>query len=223
MTTPDFDDITTMAAQAEPSDTDQGRRTAREDWIDAAMTILTEEGVEKLKVMELAQRLGVSRSSFYWFFKSRKDLLDQLLHVWEHKNTASIVERAKRPAATVTESVLNVFECWVTPRIYDPQLDFAIREWARRSLEVRRLVDAADQARITAVTEMFERHGYDRKDAYTRARVLYFMQIGYYALAVKEPMSERLSYVEDYVRSFTGTDALPRELKRFRAFTDANT
>ena len=152
------------------------------------------------------------------FFKSRQDLLDQLLHHWEHKNTASIVERAERPSHSITEAVLNVFECWVDESLYHPGLDFAVREWARRSDDVRRRVDHADQARVSAITTMFRRHHYDELDSFVRARVLYFMQIGYYALGLREPMDLRLSYLEAYVRSFTGTDATPKELKRFRTF-----
>ncbi len=194
-------------------------RTTCEDWIALAMDVLVTEGVGQLKVMNLAQKLNVSRSSFYWFFKSRNDLLDQLLHHWEHKNTASIVERANRPANSIAESVLNVFECWVNEDLFDPGLDFAVREWARRSADVRRRLDRADEARVAAIAAMFRRYQYDDTDAFIRARVLYFMQVGYYALDVDEPMSRRLSYLEAYIRSFTGTDATARELKRFRAYT----
>lgn len=205
---------TETAEIAEP--VGDSRRTTREDWLDLALNVLVSEGVGAVKVLNLAQRLNVSRSSFYWFFRSRRDLLDQLLHFWEHKNTASIVERAKRPAQTITEAVLGVFECWVDETIYDPGLDFAVREWARRSPEVRKLVDEADEARVQALAEMFRRHGFDELDAFIRARVLYFMQIGYYALETREPMDLRLSYIDAYLRSFTGRDGTAKELRRFR-------
>ena len=207
-------DVTDASATAKGA----GARTTREDWIALAKDILVSEGVEKLKVLNLAQKLGVSRSSFYWFFKSRNDLLDQLLHHWEHKNTASIVERADRPAHSITEAVLNVFECWVDAELFDPGLDFAIREWARRSADVRQRIDIADEHRVAALSAMFRRHGFADTDAFIRARVLYFMQVGYYAIDVKEPTLQRLSYLESYMRSFTGEDASAKEVKRFRAY-----
>lgn len=208
---------TSDVAEIAETESESAKRTTREDWLNLAKDILVSEGVGNIKVMVLAQRLEVSRSSFYWFFKSRRDLLDQLLHYWEHKNTASIVERAKRPSHSITEAVLNVFECWVDEQLYDPGLDFAVREWARRSPKVRGLVDKADNERVMAVAGMFERHGYERTEAFIRARVLYFMQVGYYALELREPMDLRLSYLEAYIRSFTGTDASARELNRFRS------
>lgn len=204
------------AAERPKSETTDTRRTTRDDWIALALAILVEEGVEHVKVMNLAQRLNVSRSSFYWFFKSRNDLLDRLLHLWEHKNTAGIVARARRPSDTITEAVLSVSECWVDEEIYDPRLDFAVREWARRSSDVRRRVDEADDARVQALTGMYRRHGFGDPDAFIRARVLYFTQIGYYALELREPMDLRLSFLEAYLRGFTGVDASQTELRRFR-------
>lgn len=204
----------TEAAEHKPN----GARTSREDWIRLALDTLVSEGVEKVRVLNLARKLGVSRSSFYWFFRSRQDLLDQLLDHWARTNTSGIATRAERPAATISEAVLNVFECWVDETAFDPRLDFAIREWARRAEAVRRVLDRADEARVAAIAAMFRRHGYDDLDAYVRARILYFMQIGYYSLELKEPMDLRLSYLEAYVRGFTGRDATAEEITRFRTF-----
>jgi AcrR family transcriptional regulator len=203
--------------QTEPVPAEHAPRTTREEWIALAREILVNDGVSNVKVMNLAQRLNVSRSSFYWFFKSRRDLLDQLLHHWEHTNTASIVEHAGRPSHTITEAVLGLFECWIGETKFDPRLDFAIREWARRSRELHRQVDAADTARIQAIAAMFRRHGYEEGEAFIRARVLYFMQVGYYALEVREPLDVRLSYTKAYIRSFTGKDPSVTELNRFRS------
>lgn len=183
----------------------------------AARDMLIEAGADQVKILPLAKRLGASRSSFYWFFKDREDLLSQLLDTWQRTNTANLVEHAEMPADTITQAVLNVFECWTGERLYDPGLDFAVRDWARRSDKVRQMVEQADETRTAAFTAMFERHGYVPRDAFIRARILYFMQVGYYALDVKESMEDRLAYVPDYIRGFTGQDATAAEVARFRA------
>jgi AcrR family transcriptional regulator len=195
-------------------------RTSREDWLNLAMGILVSDGVEQVKILNLAQSLGVSRSSFYWFFKSRQDLLDQLLDHWERTNTAAIVSHADRSADTVAGAVLNVFECWVDESVFDPRLDFAVREWARRSDPVRRVLDRADQSRVDAIAAMFRRHGFDEREAFVRARILYFMQIGYFALELQESMSFRMNYVRDYVRGFCGEAPDDAEFARFAAVVD---
>jgi AcrR family transcriptional regulator len=50
-------------------------KVTREDWLRVAMDLLVSDGVSEVKVLTIGERLGVSRSSFYWYFKSRKDLL----------------------------------------------------------------------------------------------------------------------------------------------------
>jgi AcrR family transcriptional regulator len=190
-------------------------RLTREDWLTAALDALVSDGVENVKVLTLAERLGVSRSSFYWFFRSREHLLDQLLQRWQVANTRGIIERAAAPSATVTEGVLNIFTCWMDESLFDPRLDFAVREWSRRSGHVRRAVDQADDARVEAIKRMFLRHGYRDRDAFIRARVLYFMQIGYYSLDLEESIAIRLTYVSDYLRAFTGREPTRHEVATF--------
>lgn len=193
-------------------------RTSREDWLRTAMDTLLSDGVEKVKVLTIAQKLNSSRSSFYWFFKSRKDLLDQLLQAWKSKNTQPLVERAERPARTITESVLNVFECWADEELFDTRLDFAIREWARRSGSVRKALDKADNERLDAISSMFVRHGYDPHEAVIRARTLYFMQVGYFALDLQEPSETRLLYTQQYLLCLTGKTGSKEEIERFAGF-----
>ena len=56
----------------------------RADWLNVAMDVLISHGVEQVKVLALAERMGVSRSSFYWYFKSRQDLLDALTDAYDN-------------------------------------------------------------------------------------------------------------------------------------------
>lgn len=205
-----------MAPQEEPAPGNV--KVTRWDWINLALEVLITEGVESVRVLPLGERLGVSRSSFYHYFDSRQDLLDRLLDHWRDTNTKAIVERAGRPAETVIRGVMNVFECWADERLFDPRFDFAVREWARRSEEVRAIIDAADNERLGAIRDMYRRHGYNEEDAFIRARVLYYMQIGYYVLDLKEPLEARLSHLAAYLRSFTGLEPTEADVAHFSAF-----
>lgn len=193
-------------------------KATRDDWLDVALSVLAVEGVDRVTVLSLSERLGVSRSSFYWYFKNRDELLDALLDRWDRLNTRSIVAEAQEPAATVSEAVCNVFRCWVNSRIFSPRLDFAVREWARRSPSVRRTLDRSDWVRTEAVKAMFVRFGYEDEDALVRARALYYMQIGYYALDLREPIETRLNLTPRYLKAFTGVDPSEAEVDAFRAY-----
>ena len=193
-------------------------KATRNDWLDLALRVLAVEGVARVTVLALSERLGVSRSSFYWYFKNRDELLDALLDRWDRLNTRSIVNEANEPAATVNEAVCNVFRCWVNPTIFSPRLDFAVREWARRSAVVRKALDRSDRVRTEALKALFVRFGYDDEDALVRARVLYYMQIGYYALDLKEPIEARLNLTPHYLKAFTGAAPSETEVDAFRAY-----
>ena len=62
------------------------------------------------------------------------------------------------------------------------------------------------------------RFGYEDEDALVRARVLYYMQIGYYALDLREPIEARLKLTPHYLKAFTGVDASEAEIEAFRAY-----
>lgn len=205
-----------------PADDDEALpgnvKVTRDHWLDAAMDLLVRNGVSEVKVLTIGTRLGVSRSSFYWYFDSRKDLLNQLLEKWERKNTDIVVRYSELPAATITEAVSNFFRCIIIPDGFDYRLDFAVREWARRDGMVRQVIDRSDTARQEALTRMYERYGYSPQEADIRARVLYYQQIGYYALELSETLETRISRVEGYLYCFTGIQPSREEVDAFLDF-----
>ncbi|MFT7593044.1 MAG: AcrR family transcriptional regulator [Paracoccaceae bacterium] len=193
-------------------------KVTRADWLRVAMDVLVSDGVDQVKVLSLAERMGVSRSSFYWYFKSRQDLLDALLADWQSTNTAAVVTQAELPADTITQAVCNVQRCVVNPALFDTALDFAVRDWARRSGKVRRMLDQSDTTRLQAICAMFLRFDYSADEAATRARVLYYMQLGYDFAQLNEPAEMRLLRVPQYLYIFTGQHARPEEVADFAAY-----
>lgn len=193
-------------------------KVTRQDWLNAALSVLKSGGVEAVKVADLAAQMHVSRSSFYWYFKNRTDVLEALLAHWQATNTAALVAQADAPAATITEACCNIFRCNIDTRLYDQQLDFAIRDWARRSDRVRAILSDSDAQRVAALTQMFVRHGYAERNATARARVIYYMQMGYEDARLGETLEERLRLVPDYLVSFTGQHASAEEIEAFNAY-----
>ncbi|MEM7193332.1 MAG: TetR/AcrR family transcriptional regulator [Pseudomonadota bacterium] len=186
-----------------------------------ARNVLVNEGVAEVKVLTLSNQLGVSRSSFYWYFKSRKQLLQALLDDWEQRNTQSIVNACDKSADSIGEAACNFFAAFLDADMFHCGLDFAVREWARRDKTVRTRIDVADKTRLNAITVMFARHGFSDYDAEIRARIIYYMQLGYHALDVREPMEERMNRLEGYLRGFTGEEPSPDLLAQYRRFAFA--
>ncbi|MDQ2067539.1 TetR/AcrR family transcriptional regulator [Xinfangfangia sp. CPCC 101601] len=195
-------------------------KVTREDWLWLARDLLIDQGVEAVRILSLGQTLGVSRSSFYWYFKSRQDLLDQLLESWRAHNTRHLVTHAERAVPTIAAAVLAVWECWMDPRLFDPKLDFAIRAWARRVPEIRQIVEETDAVRLSALVAMYRRHGYAEPEATVRARVLYLTQIAYFSLEISETIEARFQQAQAYILTFTGQEASAEELAAFGRFIE---
>ena len=194
-------------------------RVSKADWLQGALELLRTAGVEAVRVERLASALGVAKSGFYYHFRDRSDLHDALLDHWERTNTAALVSMAERPAKTITESVGNVFKCAINPDLFDTQLDFAIRDWARRSPRVRETMQRSDAQRLDALTRMFQRFDYPKLEAVARARILYYMQIGYDDARLGEPMSARNALMPAYLVGFTGQHPSDEEVATPRAYT----
>jgi len=193
------------------------KQLQRIDWLLKALEIFVAEGIDAVRITRLAQDLGVTRGSFYWHFQNREDLIDALVSYWKDKNTSAITESVTN-AASLAEGIFRFFETCIDAALFDPRLDLALREWARRSSRVRKLIDIEDEARLESLRNFFTRFGYPMPQALIRARVLYYSQIGFYALEVQESLATRLSYTEAYFECFTGQQLNPADAENFHTY-----
>ena len=196
---------------------DSGWRGSQEGWLEAAYDALLESGVESVKILPLAKRLNLSRTSFYWFFKDREELLSALIARWRDKNTGNLVKQSEAYAETLAEAMLNVFDCWVNKELFDSQFEFAVRSWALQSPEIQAEVHEADQTRMEAIGRMFMRFGYDEVPADVRARTTYLVPIGYISMQSREDIKLRMKRIPEYIAIYTGQVPVQRELDRFFA------
>jgi AcrR family transcriptional regulator len=58
-------------------------RLGKADWLRAARSALLHGGPVAVRVETLARTLKVTKGSFYWHFKDRQELLEELLLEWE--------------------------------------------------------------------------------------------------------------------------------------------
>lgn len=196
---------------------DTGWRGSQEGWLEAAYQALLESGVDSVKILPLAKKLNLSRTSFYWFFKDREELLAALVARWREKNTGSIVRQSEAYAETLAEAMLNVFDCWLDPTLFDNRFEFAVRSWALQSDVILAEVRKADEMRMAALARMFVRFGHNENTADVRARTTYLVQIGYISMQSEEDVAVRMQRIPDYIAIYTGEMPQQRELDRFYA------
>jgi len=178
----------------------------REIWLDTARQALIEEGTAGVEINKLAKRLGSSRGGFYWFFKSRAHLLEELLAYWVETSTVLFEKTLRASGPNGLQEFQALVDLWIDENEYDPKWDGAVRDWARTSAAVLKAVQAVDRKRIEVIEQVFLDLGYEGNDAHVRARVTYYHQVGYYALGVQESRTQRRRLIPFYRKVLTGLD-----------------
>ncbi len=191
------------------------QRGSKNRWLDAAYELLISDGISAVKVMPLAKQLNLTRTGFYWFFDNLDELHDAMIERWESKNTGNLIAQCDADAATITEALFNLMDCWLDTTLFDAKLDLAIRNWARIAPDLQQKLDHVDTARIRAVTEMFTRFGYTPEQAEVRGMTVIYTQIGYISMDISEHPDERLARVQHYVELFASTAPTAAEIERF--------
>jgi AcrR family transcriptional regulator len=190
------------ASATRKKESDRGTPLDR-DWIAAARAMLIEGGAAAVQINPLATRLGVTRGGFYWRFRNRQDLLDHLIADWENTNTRAFLLAIER-AGTPQERYRRMVRMFIDERDFNPALDAAIRQWGSVDPSIGEKVSDADNRRIDALTRLFRDAGQDAAEAMVRARVVYFHQVGYYALGIRETRQRRRELAAIYDRILTG-------------------
>lgn len=170
----------------------------REVWLETARAALIEEGTAGVEINKLAKRLGASRGGFYWFFKSREQLLEELLAYWVQFSSVQFERLLLSKGRNGAAEFQALIELWVQENDYDPRWDAAVRDWARTSETVAKTVHDVDDKRIAVIEQVFLDMGYMGKDAWIRARITYYHQVGYHALGVRESRKLRLELIPLY-------------------------
>ncbi|WOI32213.1 TetR/AcrR family transcriptional regulator [Tritonibacter scottomollicae] len=192
-------------------------RGSRDLWLDAALDLLVSSGIDAVKIMPLARAVDQTRTGFYWYFKDLGALHDAMVETWEARNTGQIQARCEAPAKTINTALFNLMDCWLNPTLFDARLDLAIRNWARNDATLAGRLDAADNARIAAVHDMFLRFGYSREQADVRSLTVIYTQVGYLSMEVEEDPVARVNRVPHYVEMFSGQPPTQAEIAAFMA------
>ena len=179
-------------------------------WLATARRTLISQGIAAVKVDQLARQLKVSRGGFYHHFSGRDDLLERLLAEWQ-TTVVFVPETAlPRDPASALRALDDLFDRLINEKGYDSAFDWAVRSWSHADADVARAVTGSDARRIRTLTKIFLALGCDAQEAAVRARVLYFHQIGYYAIGVQESHAVRLRRAQTYLQILCGEAHLER-------------
>ncbi len=147
----------------------------RSDWLRVAVQVLAKKGIDGVRVEPLARLLGVTKGSFYWHFRNRRDLLDALVDLWEEETTWLIAEA--RQADTPRMRLLRFFQL-ISPEHNYPS-DREMFVWARRTPQVKSRANAIELKRVAFIEEQLRHDGVSAPIAARRAEIAYLATLGW--------------------------------------------
>lgn len=159
----------------------------RDAWEEAALKALLTGGPEAVAVQPLAARLGATKGSFYWHFRTRDELLRGALERWRERFTLQVIDELERltpshdPAAR-----LRLLLEKVTSGVREPPGEQRILAGIHDPV-VRDVVTDVTARRTAYVAELVAGTGLPPATAGRRAFHFYAWFLGYAQLAATQP------------------------------------
>ena len=176
-------------------------KLTRNDWLDAALLALEDEGIDGVKIERLARNLGVTKGSFYWHFKDRRMLLDELLIRWDEKCTTPVIEAIARLDCAPLERLDQVER--LLEDLALERLERAIFVWAQWDPAARAHLNQAIFRRLEFVRENFHQAGFEGEEAEVRAMLFVYRQLGRLYFSLHECESDRDTHARIRLRLLT--------------------
>jgi len=145
-----------------------GRVTKRQ-WLDMALNVLVSDGVAAVRVADLAKRLKVSKSGFYWHFRDRAELLGAMQLYWVDEFSQQTISDALALEGTLRNRLFGLVR--IIREKESGKLDLAFTSWAQTDPDVRELIDRVTEMRIAFVRNVLSELGLTAAELNARARV----------------------------------------------------
>ncbi|AXI83807.1 TetR/AcrR family transcriptional regulator [Xylella taiwanensis] len=181
----------------------RSNRLTADNWIQAALDLIAEQGIDAVAVEPLARHLGVTKGSFYWHFPSRDALLQAALERWETIEQEQVFNSLKDvtdPTARL-RALFQLVAHQIKPHaIYNKLL---------KTLDhpsVRPVVDRVSRRCLDYLVTSFRQVGMSYTHAQHRARLAYTAYVGFLQLSLplqqpKEAREEFEAYVEHIIQT----------------------
>jgi AcrR family transcriptional regulator len=179
-------------------------RTPRNSWIEQGLSALAAGGPEAVRIESLAQALGVSKGGFYWHFKDRQALLEEMLDAWEHTWVDEVIEAVENETEDEVEdeqedarsSLRRLFALAVASGAELLKIELAIRNWARRDQAVAERLRQVDNRRMGYMRSLFGALCGDDDDVEARCLLVFSLFIGSHFVSADHDGRSRAQVLE---------------------------
>lgn len=159
-------------------------RLTREDWANAALRAIAREGLRAVAVEPMAKRLGVTKGSFYWHFKTRADLIQAAVELWEELGDRAIakhLESFQEPRERLRALFMAAFESKNAHALLHHLAS------SQSSPIIQPVIRRVTLRRVASLTEMYAQCGLSEEQAKHRALLAYATYVGMFQIRATAP------------------------------------
>jgi len=145
------------------------RRVTKAQWLEAGLKALEHGGVHTVHIETLAKSLSVSKSGFYWHFRDREHLLQEIQEYWRNEFNAIVPDSpalATKDARETLRALVAMIDAQELARY-----DLAFMEWAIADEDVKAMVDEVIGFRMSFVRNVMAECGFKGADLEARVRL----------------------------------------------------
>ena len=188
------------------SELPESNRLSRDDWLDQAFWAVVAGGFENVKVLTIAEKLKVTRGSFYWHFSDHADLIRSLLLRWKLQQTALDQkldsQRSGNPVKDL-EDVVDAAFSQAGATLENLRFEQALRSLSHQNSEAAQMLVEIDTERMKLFESKFMAIVKDVKKARDLSALLYLAIVGSYQALSRpvNPPNDR-SYLQSLISSY---------------------
>ena len=149
-------DVRLMVEAAAGVQQPEAKRLDSAAWIEAALDQLAQAGIDGVRVELLAKRLGVTKGSFYWHFKDRDELFENMLSHWRRRATLGLIERLDRDEVMPRDRFHRLLRLPLEGKRspWGADIELALRMWGRRDKRARVVLEEVDHLRLRYIESL---------------------------------------------------------------------
>jgi AcrR family transcriptional regulator len=149
-------------------------RRSREEWLEAALEVLSQHGGARLRVRDLCADLGVTTGSFYAHFSGRDEFVRSVATYWRRRYTTEIVETIRHAPDDPKSRLVALAEGIIEQDL--ARFDVAVRAWAAQESGLASIIRQVDKERLGVVRDLFAELGFrdEELEMTTRTFVTYY-------------------------------------------------
>jgi AcrR family transcriptional regulator len=181
-------------------------RLNREDWLDAAFKAVVDGGFDKVRVLLIADALGVTRGSFYWHFTDHAELVSALLTRWKNREVEIDQILKSQSTADPQADLLRLLDAALAhggKDLENIRFELALRGLGRRDASVAKMLVEVDEMRMGLFEYKFMRLIGDAKAATELAALFYLAIVGsHQALSRPSSPPQVKEFLKDIIANY---------------------